>query len=145
MNVLLLQSSTESLTRLQQTIGLIAVNVGAAVATCVVILKFVNDVRANLKQARQTAKELLNSKEEIVGAKEEIVAASERNYRAIQQNTALTEKQAVEIQKHLSKRFSEGMNVLSQRVAHIESKLLTDDDGNTPTVVWQHDVEDESK
>ena len=126
-------SNTEALTRLQQTVGIIAVNLGAAVATCVVVLKFVNDLRASLKQARETAKQLINSKEEIK-------AASDRNYEAIQKNTAVTEKQAVEIQKHIVSRVRRELIPLSQRIAKLEGHLFTEDEvEGAKTQAWQAD------
>lgn len=126
-------SNTEAFTRLQQTIGIIAVNVGAAVATCVVILKFINDFRASAKQARETALQFINSKDEIK-------AASDRNYQAIQANTAVTEKQAVEIQRHIVSRVRRELLPLSQRIAKLEGHLFTEDDQEgAKTQSWQSD------
>jgi len=137
---LLLQtpSATESFTRLQQTIGLIAVNIGTVIATSVIVLKFVNDLRASLKQAKETARQLIDSKDEIV-------TASDRNYEAIKMNTAVTEKQAVEMQRHLIDRIRRELIPLSQRLGKLEAHLFTaEESGSAPTQAWKNDDSNQS-
>jgi hypothetical protein len=135
---LLLQSSssTEAFTRLQQTIGLIVVNLGTVTAVFVFVLKTLNDLKKTAKDTKNTAKELL-------ATKDEIVIASDRNYEAIKVNTMVTQNQAVEIQKHLVDRVRKELIPLSQRVGRLESHLFTDEEtGTAPTKAWSKDNED---
>jgi hypothetical protein len=138
---LLLQTPPESFTRLQQTAGLIVVNVGSVAATFIFVLKTLQDLKKTAKDTKKTAQELLSSKDEIVNSKDEIVEATKRNYQAIKENTSVTQQQAVEIQKHIVERVRRELVVLSQRIAHIEMKLSTEEDGTTPTTAWEKEGE----
>jgi len=143
MNFLLQTSTAEAFTRLQQTIGLISVNVGVAIAAFLLILKTYNDIKLQVKATKQAAQELLSSKDEIINSKDAIVSASDRNYEAIKANTAVTEKQAVEIQKHLVDRIRRELIPLSQRLGRLESHLFSDNEsGSAPTQSWGKDDED---